>query len=119
MSVREKIEAWVSENPDDYLQKTLKQMAKEIGVSAGSVDRYLPEIIAERDGCMPSDVIDRRKSEGYNRRGPRLTPNEIEKIHEYAYVGMPSRDIAYMLGRGPKTIEKYMIKHNLLTDEDG
>ena len=110
ISVRAKIEAWVSEKPDGYLSKTLEQMAEEVGVSKVSIWRYLPEIIAERDGCLPSEVIAKRVSAGFYRgMGHKLNQDEIEKIKKYANKGIPVRDIAYLLKRCPETIKKYLL----------
>ena len=64
---RDKLKKWVDKNPDGYLQKTLKQIAIEVGVSQTSVSNNLFRIIATRDGILPSEVMAKR-----NETWPRL-----------------------------------------------
>lgn len=68
--VQAKLKAWVEANPTGYMEKGYNKIAEEVGVSAPSVTRTLPQIIAERDGISVDEVKAQRKSAGFVRRGP-------------------------------------------------
>ena len=104
------IENWVRENPNGYLEKTFKAIADEIGIGAGSVHRYLYQVIAQRDNCLPSDVKKRREQAGFKQTPKKLTQEEIDIIRQYrdADEQMPISDIAYITGHSEVTVRKYL-----------
>ena len=106
-NARERIEAWVEANPDGYLQKSLQQVAIETGTSITSVDWHLPEIIADRDGILPSEVMARRVKAGFRPRGLSIeTVTEMRRLYDEE--GMSKRDIAYLLKINIITVRKYL-----------
>lgn len=108
MEARQKIETWVAENPDGYLTSSFARIANEIGVAAGSVDWHLPEIIADRDGCLPSDVMKKRAEAGFKRAPSRgISIEQIAAIRRVDAEGTHPRDIAYSLGIHFNTVKKY------------
>ena len=104
---RKKIKAWVEANPDGYLQKSFKQIAIETETSTTSVDWHLPEIIADRDGILPSEVMAKRIKAGFRPRELSIeTVAEMRRLHEEE--GMSKRDIAYVLKIDIITVRKYL-----------
>ena len=105
---RQKLELWVSENPDGYLQYSYGDIAKQVGISWITVQRCLYEIIAERDGILPSDVIQRRAKAG-RKVGPKgLDSDVIDEIYNLSDEGMDPRDIAYTLKVGLSTVYRHL-----------
>ena len=111
-AVRQKIEKWVDENPDGHLKKSYDQIANEAGVSYTSAYRYLLEIIADRDGCLPSDVMKAREDAGLKQspRAMKLSEHEIAEVDKLDAEGMEPRDIAYIVGVGLPAVRKHLSK---------
>ena len=57
MTVWEKVEKWVMENPDGYLEYTHQQIGNEIGIPLAAVRLHLPFVIAKRDGIYIREYI--------------------------------------------------------------
>ena len=109
--VRSKIEQWVDENPDGYLQKNLAEIAHEVGVATGSLDRHLYNIIADRDGCLPSEVIAKRAEAGFKRNPTKFSAEEHQKIIDLHNEDMEVCDIAYLTGKSRITVQKHINEH--------
>lgn len=111
-STREKLEDWVEKYPDGYRKKSQKQIAKEAGVSQGSVSYNLTQIIAKRDGILPSEVTARREKQGFRQSPKQLTPEDVAEIHRLHYEEKYSPDdIAHVLNCHPVTVRKYIKEH--------
>lgn len=104
------VENYVRENPNGYLEKTFKAIADEIGIGVGSVHRYLYQVIADRDRCLPSDVKARREQVGFTQTPKKLTEAEIARIRQYRDEDetMSIADIAYITGHSEVTVRKYL-----------
>jgi len=110
--VRKKLETWVEQNPDAYLKKIYTDIAAEAGVSPSSCARVLPEVIARRNGCLPSEVIKKRAENGLSNIGrwSSLTPCQIKEIHKLDAENMEHIDIAYLVGCSPGMVKKCLNK---------
>ena len=94
-SVRDTLVKWLEDNPDGW-KNTDAFIHKQTGVSTGSVNRYVPEIIAKRDGIMPSEVQELRQKEGdIPSRRPRADTNKIRQIIA-DNPDAPVRDLAFL-----------------------
>ena len=97
---------WLEDNPDDWLTQSYASISKKSGVSATSVDRYLPELIADRDGIMPSEVLRQREEAGLSSPGGvRMDRAKIRQVIEDnpdAHI----RDIAYLAKCDPRIAKK-------------
>ena len=103
--VKEKLVKWLEENPEGW-KNTDAFIHKQIGVSAGSVNRYVPEIIARRDGILPSEVQKlRRKEGGVPSRRPKADANKIRQIIA-ANPDAPVRDLAFLADCSHGAIER-------------
>ena len=108
-TVREKLQAWVERNPDGYLKLTFKQIAKETGVSEGSVNGHLTKIIAERDGIFPSEVTAKRVAAGFRQSPLELPPEKVREIHKLHNQDKRSvADISYITKCCEVTVRKYI-----------
>lgn len=107
-TAKEKLIRWLQEHPDDWLKESFKEIGKQSGVSATSVDRYLPELIAERDGIMPSAVMRQREEAGFVFRG--RSKADTSKIRECIneHPDADIRDIAYLAKCTPKAVKRVM-----------
>ena len=97
---------WLADNPDSWLTQSYLSIAKESGVSATSVDRYLPELIADRDEIMPSEVLRRREEAGLSRPG--VVKVDRDKIRQAIKENPDThiRDIAYLVKCHPRIVKK-------------
>ena len=97
---------WLEDNPDDWLTQSYASIAKKSGVSATSVDRYLPELIADRDGIIPSEVLRQRKEAGLSSPGgvkmDRAKIRQVIEENPDAHI----RDIAYWAKCHPRIVKK-------------
>jgi hypothetical protein len=97
---------WLENNPDSWLKQSYVSIAKESGVSATSVDRYLPELIADRDEIMPSEVLRQREEAGLSHPGgvkvDRAKIRQIIKENPNTHI----RDIAYLAKCHPRIARK-------------
>lgn len=106
--VKDKLSRWLEENPDGWLRESYKSIAEAAGVSATSVDRYLIELIADRDGIMPSEVLRQREEAGLRFLGRAKADQEkIRKVIE-ENPGAHYRDIAYLAKCNPKTVKRIL-----------
>lgn len=105
--VREKLLQWLQENPEGW-KNTDTYIHKQTGVSTGSVNRYVPEIIAKRDGIMPSAVQELRRKEGnVASRRSKADQNKIRKaIEEYPNASV--RDLAFLCDCSHGAIERVL-----------
>ena len=106
-SAKEKVAEWLQNNPDGWLTQSFESISKEIGnVSAASVDRYLPELIADRDDILPSQVIQKRQEAGMTY--PRRSKIDFQKVREIIEnnTDAPLRDLVYLAKCSPNTIKK-------------
>ena len=111
MKAREKLEKWVEENPDGYLEKSFERIAKEIGISASTVAKQLLKIIAKRDGILPSQVRFKRREAGFKRKSAGdtlLSDEQIAKIMELWNLKYDLDDIVYIVKIDRQTVEKYL-----------
>ena len=105
---RKQIEAWVEANPNGYLEKSMAEICKEMGLSATLVDWHLHEIIADRDNCLPSEALAKRKEAGF-RVGQGISTEAIAEIRRLHYEeGLSQRDIVYITKISPPTVKKYL-----------
>ncbi len=105
---REKLQKYINENPNAYLEKSYETIANEIGTSPISVWRHLPNLIAQRDGCLPSEIVEKRKQQGFDfGQNTKLKPEKIEEIKELSKTLEPI-DIAYKLDIDIRTVKAYL-----------
>ncbi len=122
-SAKEKVAEWLQNNPDEWLTQSFESISKEIGdVSAASVDRYLPELIADRDDILPSQVMQKRQEAGLTY--PRKSKIDFQKVREIIENNpdAPIRDLVYLAKCSPNTIKKVreaIEKENQSTDSEG
>ena len=106
-SVKETLVKWLEDNPEGW-KNTDAFIHKETGVSTGSVNRYVPEIIAKRDGIMPSKVQELRRTEGnISARRPKADADKIRQIiadNPNALV----RDLAFLADCSHGAIERVL-----------
>ena len=107
-SPRQKLESWLNNNPQGYLEKTLADIAAEAGTSITSVQRYLYKLVAERDDVLPSDVKSEREAKGFKTSPLSLSTELVQEIYEYKDKGFSVEDIAFVLGIGEGTVKKYL-----------
>ncbi len=106
LSAKEKVAEWLENNPDGWLMQSFASIGKEIGISAASVDRYLPELIADRDDILPSEVLKKRQEAGFTYpRKPKIDLQKVREIIE-SNPDAPVRDLVYLAKCGPKTIQQ-------------
>lgn len=105
---KEKLQKYINENPNAHLEKSYETIANEIGISPISVWRHLPNLIAQRDGCLPSEVVGKRKQQGFDfGQNTKLKAEKIEEIKELGKT-LEARDIAYMLNIDIRTVKTYL-----------
>lgn len=109
-STREKVAEWLESNPEKWLTQSFSSIGKEIGISAATVDRYLPELIADRDNTLPSEVMRKRKEAGLGAPGRTKADEDIIRkcIEEHPDAGI--RDIAYLAKCTPRAVKRVMEK---------
>lgn len=94
-SVKDLLKKWLEDNPDGW-KDTDRFISEQVDVSIGSVSRYVPEIIADRDGIMPSEVQELRREKGkVSSRRPKADPDRIRKIID-ANPNAPICDLAFL-----------------------
>ena len=112
---RQKLKDWVEKNPNGYLKQPFKQIAKQAGVSEGSVNWNLTQIIAKRDGILPSEVTTKREKQGFRQSPKTLPPEDVAEMRRLYYEeGKTFADIAHAIDCHEATVRKYS-KQN--TDE--
>ena len=100
---------WLENNPEGW-KNTDAFIHKQTGVSTGSVNRYVPEIIARRDGIMPSEVQELRQKEGgIPSRRPKADANKIRQIIA-ANPNAPVRDLAFLADCSHGAVERVLTK---------
>ena len=105
---RSKLARWLEDNPDSWLTQSYVSIGKEADVSPTSVDRYLPELIADRDEIMPSDVLRQREEAGLSYPGRSKTDQaKIRQVIE-ENPGAHIRDIAYWAKCHPRAAKKVL-----------
>lgn len=103
---RERLVEWLEENPDSWLTESFQSIARQTEMSPASVDRHLPEIVADREGILPSEVVKRRQEEGRGTsRRPRADRGKIRQIIA-ENPNAPVRDLAYLAKCHPRVIER-------------
>ena len=118
MTVRKRLTAWLEVNPDAWLTESYDSIAKQTNMSAGSVNRHLLELVADRAGILPSEVKKRRQEAGHvHQRRTKTDPDKIRKVIE-DYPDADIRDWAYLVGCHPTSIERFL-KDNPIGDENG
>ena len=55
-----KLSRWLDANPDAFNIMTMERIAQESGTSKSAVNRFLPKLVAARDGILPSEVMERQ-----------------------------------------------------------
>lgn len=102
---KDTLRKWIQDNPNGYLEKSYKEISKETGVSEAYVSIIIPEVIADRDGCLPSEVMQKRYDIGHPRRmsipdNTRKRIVELSKTHntrDVAYLTQVSRESVYRI----------------------
>jgi hypothetical protein len=124
-SAREKVAEWLDNNPDKWLEQSFISIGKECDLTATSVDRHLPELIAERDGILPSEVMRQRKEAGLGFPGRSKSDyDEIRKVIE-ENPNADIRDIAFLAKCNPRAVKRVMdtikqeLEGNRHTDNGG
>ena len=106
-SVKSTLIKWLEDNPEGW-KNTDTFIHKETGVSTGSVNRYVPEIIAKRDGIMPSKVQELRQTEGnISARRPKADADKIRQIIA-DNPGTPVRDLAFLADCSHGAVERVL-----------
>lgn len=106
-SVKSTLIKWLEDNPEGW-KNTDAFIHRETGVSTGSVNRYVPEIIAKRDGIMPSEVQELRQTEGnISARRPKADANKIRQIIA-DNPGAPVRDLAFLADCSHGAVERVL-----------
>lgn len=107
-SAKDRLARWLKDHPDDWLTKSFKFIGKEADVSASSADRYLPELIAERDNILPSEVMRRRQEAGLGHPGK--STSDFGKIRQVIEEnpGADIRDLAYLAKCHPKAVKRVL-----------
>ena len=118
---KEKLTVWLENNADKWITQSFASIAEEVGISAASVDRYLPELIADRDGMLPSEVLRKRQEAGFSY--PRKSKTDLNKVREIIENNpdAPVRDLAYLAKCSPKKIQqvlKVIKQENQSTDDE-
>lgn len=104
--VRERLAEWLEDNPDGWLTESYQSIARQMEMSPASVDRHLPELVADREGILPSEVVKRRQEEGSGAsRRPKADREAIRQIIA-DNPGAPVRDLAYLAKCHWKVIEQ-------------
>ncbi|MDE0482601.1 MAG: hypothetical protein OXI67_08500 [Candidatus Poribacteria bacterium] len=107
---KKKVVEWLETNPEKWLTQSFKSISDEAGVSVSSIDRYLPELIAERDGILPSQVIQKRREAGMGHpRGFRIDLQKVRKVIE-DNPDASIRDLVYMANCSQNTIRRVLKK---------
>ncbi|RKU22956.1 hypothetical protein C6499_19160 [Candidatus Poribacteria bacterium] len=89
------VQKWVEENPNGWMQFTMREMAHAMGVSLGAVNQYLYEVIAERDGITPTEAMRRRKAQTQGSfYQSKIDRERVQQLHD---AGMSIREIAYTM----------------------
>lgn len=118
MTVRERLAQWLDTNPNAWLTESYVSIARQTGMAAGSVNRHLLEIIAERKGILPSDVKKKRQEAGHvHQRRSKTDPDKIREVIK-DNPGAAVRDWAYLVRCHPTVIEKFL-KENPIGTENG
>ena len=105
--VKEKLIEWLEANPDGW-KNTDTFIHQQTGVSTGSVNRYVPEIIAKRDGILPSAVQELRQKEGnVSSRRSKADPIEIRRVIS-ENPNAPVRDLAFLCDCSHGAIERVL-----------
>lgn len=88
------------------MTQSFKSIGENIGISAASVDRYLPELIADRDNILPSDVMQQRQESGFTY--PRKAQTDLKMVRKVIENNpdAPVRDLAYLVKCNSKTIHQ-------------
>lgn len=118
MTVRQRLAKWLEANPEAWLTESYETIANQTNMSAGSVNRHLLELVAERENILPSDVKEKRQEAGHvHQRRTKTDPDKIRKVIE-DYPDADIRDWAYLVGCHPTSIERFL-KDNPIGDENG
>ena len=105
--VKETLVKWLEDNPEGW-KNTDVFIHQQTGVSTGSVNRYVPEIIAKRDGIMPSQVQELRQKEGsIPSRRPKADPDKIRQVIA-ANPDAPIRDLAFLADCSHGAVERVL-----------
>ena len=106
-SVKATLIKWLEDNPEGW-KNTDAFIHRETGVSTGSVNRYVPEIIANRDGIMPSKVQELRQTEGnISARRPKADADKIRQIIA-DNPNTPVRDLAFLANCSHGAVERVL-----------
>ena len=118
MTVRQRLAAWLADNPDAWLTETYESIAKQVNMAPGSVNRHLLELVADRENILPSEVKKRRQEAGHvHQRRTKTDPDKIRKVIK-DNPGADPRDWAYLVGCHPTIIERFL-KENPIGSENG
>ena len=116
MTVRQRLAKWLEANPEAWLTESYEFIANQTNMAAGSVNRHLLELVAEREEILPSEVKKKRQEAGHvHQRRTKTDPNKIRKVIE-DYPDADIRDWAYLVGCHPTSIERFL-KENPIGSE--
>lgn len=113
---RDKLIAWIEANPDGYREGTFAQIAERSGVSQPTVQRFLIEMIAERDGITHGEVMQHRKEAGFFKGSKRTSEVSsvrtklkawVEKDPD-AHLELGLAAIAEQAGVSISTVKRYL-----------
>ena len=96
-----KLQRWLDMNPNGFDTKTMSEIAKESDTNVSAVESTLPELIARRDGIMPSEVKKRRAY------ATRRHVNK-ERVYELHDEGKSTDDIAFIMECTTKTVRNIL-----------
>ena len=109
--LKNKIRQWVEKNPERWYTAKYEDIHVETGVSASSLYRYFPLIVAEVGNILPSEVIEKRQEHmGISQWRRELSDAEVAEIRRLYDEGNSTLDISFMTGRGLVQLEMYKPK---------
>ena len=109
--LQNKMRDWAEKNPDRWYTAKYEEIRDETGVSAPTLYRYFPLIVAEFAQILPSEVMEKREEHmGVSPIRRKLSDAEIAEIHRLYDEGKLPADIAFITRRSLSQVEKYKPK---------
>lgn len=122
MTVWKKVEKWVGQNPDGYLEYTDQQIGNEIGIPIAAVRLHLPFVIAKRDGiCISEYIRSRRMAKSRGSARPKMSVRQkiqawVKKNPE-GYLEKTFKQISKEAGVSEGSVNGHLTK--IIAERDG
>ena len=105
--IQNRIKRWVEKNPTRWYAASYADIEVEADVSAASLYRYYPLIVAKVAGILPSKVKAKRWEEGgFSPMTGQLSDAEIAEIQDLFNQGLTVLDIVFVTGKSPVRINR-------------